>query len=603
MGRRRRRWKLLREVAELRSVVRLLSPYLREARGALAAAGAFTLVVLVVRLAQPWPLKWILDGLTGAAAQPLSPLAAGVAFLGLSAAGALLEYRQVMALVGLGNEVAYRFRADLFRHVLDQSLAFHERKAEGELLTRVVHDTTRLRKGLNHVLTRLLQTVLTFVGIVAVLLWVDAPLAAVTAGLGLLAPALVARGGRGIRKAARKNRRREGKLAALVAEELIAIREVQTFRHEGAESLGFQRINAKSLKQENKVRRLSSAMLMRVELVLALGIALILVLGTYRVGAGAMTAGELVLFVTYAGSLYQPFFRFSRQAARMGTTLAAAERLRRLMLREPDIVDAPDAVAVDRLEGRLELRRVGLKSRRGSRGSRRWALRDVDVCVEPGQRVAVVGLNGSGKSTLLRLVLRLADPTDGSVVLDGRDVRTCSRASLRSRMSVVFQGSVLFGLTVRENLTLVRPDASAADVDDALARTGAADVVARLPDGLDSVVRKRGGLLSVGERQRLALARALLADGDVWLLDEPTTGLDVAGTESAVRLLEEATRGRTTLWATHDPRVAMLLDRVLLLLEGRVAFFGDRQGFRAWVSGARTGLSRDVLSALAVVGS
>jgi len=223
--------------------------------------------------------------------------------------------------------------------------------------------------------------------------------------------------------------------------------------------------------------------------------------------------------------------------------------------------------------------------------------------VEAGERVAVVGMNGAGKSTLLRLLLRLCDSTTGQVLVDGHDVRVYDSASLRARFSVVLQDGVLFGLTVRENLTLVRPDATTAEVDAALVRAGAEGLVGRLPQGLDTVLRRRGRLLSAGERQRLQLARALLADGDVWLLDEPTTGLDVAGTASAVRLLDEVTRGRTTFWVTHDPRVTMLLDRVLLLLEGRVAFFGGLEDLRRRVSQERAGLSPDVLSTLAVAGT
>jgi len=283
--------------------------------------------------------------------------------------------------------------------------------------------------------------------------------------------------------------------------------------------------------------------------------------------------------VGYAGSLFRPFFRFSRQAANMGTTLAAADRLRRLMLRKPEIADAPDARVVERLNGRIELRRVGLKKGRKGAGSRRWALRDVDLTVEPGQRIAVFGHNGSGKSSLFRILLRLDDPTTGAVLHDGCDLRDCTRASIRSRMSVVFQGSVFFGMTVLENLTLGRPEATHEEVEWALQQADASELVARMSDGLDTVLRNHGRQLSDGERQRLALARALLADGDIWLLDEPTTGLDASGTESVVRLIEERTRGRTVLWATHDPAVASLLDRVLLMSDGRVAFFGDPDDF------------------------
>jgi ATP-binding cassette, subfamily B, bacterial len=311
VSRRRRPPKLLRQLIELRGVVQLLAPYLRLHRHALAGGVGLTLLLLLFRLAQPWPLKWIVDGLIQTGPQPLGPLAASTAFLIVAAGAALLEYAQVMTLVGIGNRVLHAFRADLFRHVLKQPLAFHERKAEGELLTRIVYDTTRLRKGINHILTRVLQTVLLFCAIVAVLFWVDAALAAVMAAAGFVALAVMARGGERVRVAARKNRQREGRLAGLVAEDLIAIREVQTFLRE-SQSDGFDRMNAKALKQESKVRRLASVMLLRVELLVALATALVLLLGAGRVAAGTLSPGELVLFAAYASALYQPFFRFAR---------------------------------------------------------------------------------------------------------------------------------------------------------------------------------------------------------------------------------------------------------------------------------------------------
>jgi len=575
-----RRWRLLKDLTDLRRVVQLLAPYLRGHYPVLAGGMTLTIALLAFRLAQPWPLKWILDGLTGVGTQPMTPLTAAVLFLGVSSAAALIEYWQVMSLVGLGNRVLYRFRTDLFQHVLLQSLAFHERKAEGELLTRVVYDTTRLRKGVNQILTRLFQTLLTFVATITVLFWVDVPLALVMGVLGVLALALMVRGGRKVKKAAKRNRQREGKLAALVAEDLIAIRDVQTFRPEPGDSSSFQRINAKSLKQESKIRKLGSGMLMKVEIILSVGIALILVFGVQRVSSGAITAGELVLFVSYAGSLYRPFFRFARQATRMGTAVASADRLQRIMLQEPDITDRPDALDVTRLRGTVRFSGMSAKRGRRKERGRTWTLHRLDLEVPAGDRVAVVGANGSGKSTLLRLLLRLADPARGEISIDGHDLRSLSISSLRSRMSVVFQGSVLFGLTIRENLTLGNPNPpSETDLLEALESVDALELVQGLSGGLDTVIKKRGGHFSVGERQRLAIARALLTDGDVWLLDEPLTGLDVEASKTIMDTLNRATRGHTTFWVTHDPLLSLSLERVLLLKAGRVAFFGTRSEF------------------------
>lgn len=580
--RRALRPKLIRQIQELGGIAQLLAPYLAARRRALAAGGALTVFLVVLRIGQPWPLKWIIDDLTSGGGRPASFALASALFLVLAAAAAWVEYAQVVSLVGLGNGVMSAFRADLFRHVLRQSLAYHERKGEGELLTRIVYDTTRLRKGINNILTHLLQTVLMFVAIVGVLFLVDAVLASIIAVAGAVALWVMARGGNRVRKAARKNRKREGKLATVVADDLIAVRELQTFRPEPGESRTFEQLNAKSLKQESKVQRLASGMLLRVEILVSAGIALVLLLGTHRVTAGAVSAGELVLFVSYAAALYRPFFRFARQATRMGTTVASADRLQKIMLREPGIVDAPDAVEAGPLRGDIEFRQVGVRNPKRRRGTRGWALRGVSFRAAPGERVAVVGANGAGKSSLIRLLLRLADPREGEIRIDGLDGRSYSVASLRGEMSVVLQGSLLFGLSIRDNLLLARPDASDAEILEAAERTRALEVIERLPAGLETVVRRHGRLFSAGERQRLVLTRALLRTGSVWLLDEPTTGLDEASARATVDVLEAATRGRTTFWITHDPEVAERLDRVLYLADGRISFFGTPEEFRGW---------------------
>ena len=544
----------------------------------LSGGAALTVLLLSLRLAQPWPLKWIIDGLLGAGTEPLSPTNAAALFLVASILAAYVEFWQVTTLVASGNRILYKLRASLFDHVLKQALAFHERKKEGELLTRIVYDTTRLRKGVNQVLTRFVQTLLTFVATVGVLFWVDAFLASAMGFGGLLALYLMGRGTRKVTKAARKNRKKEGKLAALVADELLAIRDLQTFRPTAGTSPAFERVNGKSLKQEGRIRRLGSQLLLRVEILISASVAAILYLGADRVAQGAMSAGDLVLFITYATSLYRPFFQFARQSTRLGTTIAAGRRIERLLTREPAIADAPDAVELERLDGRLTLDAVTIRRGRKRDGDRRFALRDVSLDIPRGRRVAVIGPNGAGKSTLLRAVLRLTRPKSGRILLDGHPIERYTVASLRHRMSVVFQGSVFFGFTIRENLRLGRPDATDDEICGALDRVGALTLVSRLPDGLDTVVHKGGALLSAGQRQRLAVARALLTDGDVWLLDEPTTSLDAEGSEAVTDALMEATRGRTTLWVTHDPRQAARLDDVLILTQGSVVLYGAAEG-------------------------
>ncbi|MGH8428955.1 MAG: ABC transporter transmembrane domain-containing protein, partial [Solimonas sp.] len=285
--------KALRHVRNTPELARLLWPHARPHRGLLLLGAGLSVLLIALRVAQPWPLKWILDLLTG---RPLhhvlgglvvSP-AVGVASLSvlyvlitLAAAGA--EYGQLLVLAGLGNRVLYSFRSELFAHVLAQPLVFHEGRDAGELLTRVVYDTARLRQGVNGLLTKVFQTAAMFLATSAVLLWLNVGLAAVVGVSGVAAVLAMGRSGQRIVRAARKQRRREGRLAAVVAEDLLGIRELQTFRAGAAPDQRFVHQNIKSLKQEQKVRRLGAGLLLRIEVLLALSVTVILWLGSRAV--------------------------------------------------------------------------------------------------------------------------------------------------------------------------------------------------------------------------------------------------------------------------------------------------------------------------------
>ena len=578
----------------MRDVAALLWPHARLHKGLLLGGALLSVLVVAFRIAQPWPLKWMLDLLTGRPPHQvlgtlvdnpeLGVAALSVMYIGITLLAGAAEYGQLLTLAGLGNRVMYIFRTQLFTHVLRQPLAFHEGRDEGELLTRIVYDTARLRQGVNGLLTRVVQTVVMFVAMSVVLLWLDARLAAVLALSGAVALLAMGRIGRRIVRAARKQRRREGRLASLVAEDLLGVRELHAYRTGEVPDARFSRQNVKSLKQEQKVRRLGAALLFRTELLLALSVTLILWLGARAVQAAELTPGGLVLFVSYAVGLYRPFSQFARQTARSGKTFACAERLASIMRQAPAIADRPGAVTASPLHGDLAFADVRVATPRKRRGGRKWALDGVTFTLGLGERIAVVGPNGAGKSTMLRLVLRLTDPTDGSVRLDGRDVRDYTLASLRRQVSVVFQDSVLFGLSVRDNIALGNGGATPDQVRLAAEQACLEDLIRRLPQGYETPVRHRGGLFSGGERQRIALARALLRDGRIWLLDEPTTGLDAPTARDLVQLLLGATTGRTVLWITHDPAIVRLLDRVLLLEEGRIVFTGSPDEYGWWLA-------------------
>jgi ATP-binding cassette subfamily B protein len=570
-----------------------LRPHLAGQKGPLAAALLMSLLVLVFRMAQPWPLKWIVDTLSHGAARlpwgidagahPLTVFCA--AYLAVSLFGALAEYGQLLHVVSLVNRTVAAFRSRLFLHVLRLPLAYHDKREVGELITRVVSDVARLRRGLAALALQGARSILFFLVTVAVLFAIDPRLSGLALACGLVAGARMLLRSRFILKAARKNREREGKLAAIVEDDLQGVRELQTYRADGTPDPRFDEMNSKSLKSEQKLRRLEAGLLLFVETLLTLTLCGVVWLGTKGVSDGRLTTGDLILFVSYLMNLYRPFAQFARQASKAGRTLACADRLVRIVEREPAIADRPGAEAAPPFRGEFALENVAVDAR-GSDGKAQRILEGLAFRVEAGQRVAILGRNGAGKSTLLRHVARLVDPAGGRILVDGRDLRDFTLASLRGQISAVYQDSALFGLSVAENIALGRPGASREEIRAAAERARVADFVDALPEQYDTVLRRRGRLISGGEQQRIALARALLRDGRIWILDEPTAGLDAVAAARLEETLLEATRGRTTFWVTHHLPTAMKLDRILYLDEAALRFHGPADEFARWARAA-----------------
>lgn len=571
----------------IRRIHRLLQPYAAGEQRSFLLGAALSLAIVLLHVARPWPLKWLVDAVAGhhvpgwIPTDPWSRVAVLVGlFLVLAAAGAGAAWTQLLQLNGLGNRVLFRFRRALFEHLLGQPLSFHEGREVGELLTRVVYDTSRLRRGLNAMLVSVVQTLALFTASLVVVVWIAPRLGLVLAITGVAALAAMRGRGRRIAGAARRQRKREGALAALVANELAHARELQFYGAGASQVLQrFGRTNDRSLRQEQKVRRLAAGLTLRVDLLIALGLALALALGANAVMRGSLTAGDLVLFLSYGLALRQPLVDFAWQTARVGRTWACAERLARIADRPRGISDAPDAAPAPDTAASLAFAGVWLKAPKRVRGGRKWTLRDLEFEVPPGCRVAVLGGNGAGKSTLLRLVPRLVDPSRGAVRLGGRDLREFETTSLRAGISAVFQDAALPSLPVRDVIALGRPGAADVDIVGAAMRARAHDFIERLPDTYDTVTRRGGTLFSGGERRRIAIAAALLRDGHLWLLDEPTAGLDETTANEILDTLLDATSGRTTLWVTHDVALIQRLDRVMILEEGHAGFAGSVEDF------------------------
>lgn len=585
-----RKWKSFQKASKMRRMVILLWPHAQNHKGLLFVGALLSAMLIALRLAQPWPLKWVVDMLSNKHVslswfhvQSEHAIAIfSLLYVGVSLLAGFIDYWQQLFLAGLGNRIIFKFRNQLFAHLLQLPLFFHEKKTVGELVTRIVSDTARLRRGVNGILIRTFQVIFTFLASVIVIVQLDWRMATILGICGTLALLLMSGTGRKILSASRKNRKREGQLAAIVAEDVHGIRELQTFKPEHLNDERFEQRNVKSLRDEQKVRRLEASLLIRMETLLTISICVILWMGATAVQKGELSLGSLVLFIHYTVGLYGPFRQFARQAAQTGRTMACVDRLTNIMDNEVTISNAPDAVQLEKPPRVIRFSEVFFKSSRTHRTTKKWLLHDITFEISAGERIAIIGKNGAGKSTLLKLLLRLADPDEGCIRFDGQDIKKLKLGSLRNQISVVFQDAIFLGLTVRENITLGRPDATIEQIQQVVAQCGIDQWIASLKHGYDTPVRRQGTLFSGGERQKIALARALLRDGSIWLLDEPTNDLDKASRDSLSKLLVEVTNNRTTFWVTHDNEILQYCSRVIFLEEGKAGFIGTPGEYQAW---------------------
>jgi ATP-binding cassette subfamily B protein/subfamily B ATP-binding cassette protein MsbA len=371
-------------------------------------------------------------------------------------------------------------------------------------------------------------------------------------------------------------RERESALLATLQEGLASVRMVHAFGQEDREVGQFRNRADESLRANLQLTFTNVTSALLVGTLMAAGTAALYYVGSLHVLEGKLTLGDLLVFASYLLMLYAPLEQLTYTAWAMEAAAAGAKRCFDILDREDDVRDAPHAKVVSEVRGSIRMKDVDF-----GYDDARQILHGVTLSVEPGESIAIVGGTGAGKSTLLSLVPRFYDPTRGEVLLDGHDLRELKKKSLRSNISMVLQDTLLFSTTVRENIAYGRPDATEEEIIEAARRAQAYDFVMRMPDGFSSQVGERGGQLSVGQRQRLGIARAFLKNAPVLLLDEPTSALDATTEEAVMNTINELMRGRTTLMVTHRLNTAHRFDRIVVLEHGRVVEEGSGEALLA----------------------
>lgn len=570
----------LRESAPgLRRTLRQFRPHLAQEKKLLVGGSLALLAEVAMRLLEPWPLKFVIDAVvtvSGGQIGVAPPADIGtvillaslgvVAVISLRAAAA---YAMTVLFALAGNRVLTRVRAELYSHLNRLSLAFHDKARTGDLVTRVTGDVGRLQEATVTAALPLLGNLVTLLGMLVVIAVLDWQLALVVLlvfpAFGLIGTRLTRR----IGGVSRKQRVNEGAIASLATESLGAMRVVQSYAMEGPLQEAFGGSNVKSLKEGVQAKKLAAGLERATDVLVGLATGLVLFVGAHRVVAGALTPGELVVFLTYLKTAFKPMRDVAKYTGRLARAAASGERVVDLLRTEPDLQERSWARPAPPVHGHVEFRGVRVEYTPGHP-----VLDDVDLVVRPGERIGVVGPSGSGKSTLVTLLSRLRDPDRGQVLLDGHDLRDLTIASVRAQVTVVLQESVLFATTVRENIASGAPGADLDRVVEAARLAGAHDFITALPQGYDTVVGERGATLSGGQRQRVAIARAAVRDSPVVVLDEALTGLDPTTEGEVLAALRRLTEGRTTFVVTHDHDSVRDADRVVRIEGGRVTAVG-----------------------------
>jgi ABC-type multidrug transport system fused ATPase/permease subunit len=551
---------------------RMLRPHVVRRWRALAGAAGATVALTAADLAKPWPLALVVDRLLAHRPAPFTLDAGDVRLLAVVAAvvlaialvEAVAQYATDLWLQAAGERISHDLRVRVYEHLQRLSLGFHQGQQKGDLVNRVTSDVNAMGELFSQSLGEMVQAALLSVGMTVVLLFIDPVLALVSLATAPLMATLSHVYRRRVRMQSRVRRAEEGNIATLASEALSAMSVVKAFGSEGYESARVREGSERRLASGVAVARLQARFDGLVGAVKAISTAAVLVIGAIRVSHGAISPGELLVFASYTRKAQSPMRSFANELTKIAATLAKADRVAELLAADDMLPEPPNAHRGARATGDVVLEDVSF-----GYGADRPVLSGVSLRVGPGERLALMGPSGAGKSTLGALVARFFDPTAGRVLLDGRDARECSLAWLREQVAVVLQDTVLFSGTVHDNIAYATA-ATRADVVAAARAAAAHEFICALPEGYDTDLGPQGLALSGGQRQRIGVARTLLRDPPVLVLDEPTAGLDAVSETAVLDGLQKLMRGRTTLLITHSPRLARTADRVVELAGGRV---------------------------------
>jgi ATP-binding cassette subfamily B protein/subfamily B ATP-binding cassette protein MsbA len=538
---------------------------------------ATMLAEIAVQLVRPWPLKVLVDNVIGRQRIPsiLAALPAGATrhgLLGWVVLGELIIYlvgtvansAYTYSSLRLGQRMTWDLAADLFSHLQRLSVLFHSRHPVGDMIERVTGDTYCVSTLIGDAAVPLLQALIT-IGSMFLIMWrLEPTLTLVALAVLPFLAVVVHTGSQAMHERARDERDKEGRMSSVVEQTLTAIPAIQAFTREDAENERFRRSADETVTAYSRATFAGMRVDVLAGLVTTLGTAAVMYVGADLALRGRLTAGTVIVFLSYLSSLYDPLHSVTHTAQTVVGAAAEADRVLDVLETAPEVRDTPGARNAEKV-GRIRYEEVTFGYADG-----RPALRDVTLEARPGDVVGIVGPSGAGKTTLVNLLVRFFDPWSGRITAGGTDIREFRLRSWRREVSLVLQEPFLFPVSIRENIAIGAPGATPEQVV-AAGRAAHADVfIRRLPQGYSTVIGERGATLSGGERQRISIARAFLKDAPVLILDEPTSALDAGSEALVLEALERLMAGRMTFVVAHRLSAIRHATQILVIQDGAV---------------------------------
>ena len=552
-------------------LLRFVQPYWPQ----MLAAAALMLVASGAGVLAPYLTKVAID--ENIAARDVPGLIRTCALLtGTLAAIYVAAAGQSYLLSWVGQKVLANLRGELFRHLQRLSVPYHDRHIVGVSVSRVINDVAVIEELLSQGLIGVLGDSILLLSIIGTMLAMEARLALLTFAvlpLMLLATLIFSRYAR---EAYRETRVRVGQVVGDLAENLGGMRVIQAFVQESTAAQQFETVNRANRDANIRARTLSYAFTPVVDVLSVAATCTVLWVGGTMVAGGTLTIGVVVAFLSYVNRFFGPVRDLSQIYTTLQDATAGGERVLELLDTVPEVEDRPDAIAIPRIEGRVELRDVTFAYLPGQD-----VLRDINLAVAPGETIALVGPTGAGKTSIANLVARFYEVSEGVVEIDGHDVRAVTRASLHEQMGLVPQDPFLFSGSIAENIAFGRPEATQAEIVAAAQLANADGFIRRLPDGYETPILESGVNLSVGQRQLLCIARAVLVDPRILILDEATSSVDTMTETLIQEALQRLLSGRTALVIAHRLSTVRRADRIYVIDEGRIVEQGSHEALLA----------------------